>query len=70
MNDSRKQTEKRKMTGATDRQSRKKAAVQMIVRHEFVGTKTVTDAFIPIIYEDIRKAVSEADTLDTEGISA
>lgn len=62
--------EKKKMTGATDRRSRKKAPVQMIVRHEFVGTKTVTDAFIPIIYEDIHKTVSEADTLDIGGISA
>ena len=47
-----------------------KAPVQMVVTHEFVGTKTVTDAFIPIIYEDIHRAVSGADTLDTEGISA
>lgn len=62
--------EKRKTTGAADRRSRKKAPVQMIVRHEFVGTKTVTDAFIPIIYEDIHKTVSEVDTLDTEDISA
>ena len=61
---------KKKMTGATDRRSRKKASVQMVVTHEFVGTKTVTDAFIPIIYEDICKTVSGADTLDTEGISA
>ena len=63
LNDSRKQTEKRKRVTP-------KAPVQMIVRHEFVGTKTVTDAFIPIIYEDIHKTVSKTDTLDTEGISA
>ena len=62
--------EKKKMTGATDRRGRKKAPVQMIVSHEFVGTKTVTDAFIPIIYKDIHKAVSRADTLDIGGISA
>lgn len=61
---------KKKMTGATDRRSRKKAPVQMIVTHEFVGTKTVTDAFIPIIYEDIHKTVGGADTLDIGGASA
>lgn len=61
---------KKKMIGAADRRSRKKAPVQMIVTHEFVGTKTVTDAFIPIIYEDIHKAVSGADTLDTGGGAA
>lgn len=63
LNDSRKQTGKRKRVTP-------KAPVQMVVTHEFVGTKTVTDAFIPIIYEDIHKTVSGADTLDTEGISA
>lgn len=63
LNDSRKQTEKRKRVTP-------KAPVQMVVTHEFVGTKTVTDAFIPIIYEDIHKTVSRADTLDTGGASA
>ena len=47
-----------------------KAPVQMVVRREFVGTQTITDAFIPIIYEDIRREITEADTFDTEGISA
>lgn len=47
-----------------------KAPVRMVVTHEFVGTKTVTDAFIPIIYEDIHRAVSRADTLDTGGGAA
>lgn len=61
---------KKKMAGATDRRSRKKAPAQMVVTHEFVGTKTVTDAFIPIIYEDILKTVSRADTLDIGGGAA
>ena len=63
LNDSRKQTGKRKRVTP-------KAPVQMVVTHEFVGTKTVTDAFIPIIYEDIHRAVSGADTLDTGGGAA
>lgn len=63
MDDDKGQVKKKKRTAL-------KAPVQMIVTHEFVGTKTVTDAFIPIIYEDIHKTVSEADTLDIGGISA
>lgn len=63
MNDDKGQVKKKKRTVL-------KAPVQVVVRHEFVGTKTVTDAFIPIIYEDIHKTVNGADTLDTEGISA
>ena len=63
LNDSGKQTEKRKRVTP-------KAPVQVVVTHEFVGTKTVTDAFIPIIYEDIHRAVSGADTLDTDGGAA
>ena len=32
-----------------------KAPVQMIISREYVGTQTVTEAFIPIISDDIRK---------------
>ncbi|WP_458575685.1 hypothetical protein [Streptococcus suis] len=32
-----------------------KAPVQMIISREYVGTQTVTEAFVPIISEDIRK---------------
>ena len=44
--------------------------VQMIISREYVGTQTVTEAFIPIISEDIRKKIAEGDTFDNEGISA
>ena len=44
--------------------------VQMIVSHEYVGTQTVAEAFIPIISEDIRRKIAESDTFDNEGISA
>ena len=44
--------------------------VQMIVSREYVGTQTVTEAFIPIISEDIRKKIAESDTFDNEGLSA
>ena len=47
-----------------------KAPVQMIISRKYVGTQTVTEAFIPIISEDIRKKIAEGDTFDNEGISA
>ena len=47
-----------------------KAPVQMIISREYVGTQTVTEAFIPIISEGIRKKIAEGDTFDNEGISA
>ena len=34
---------------------------------EYVGTQTVTEAFVPIISEDIRKKIAEGDTFDNEG---
>jgi len=47
-----------------------KAPVQMIISREYVGTQTVTEAFIPIISEDIRRKIAEGDTFDKEGLSA
>mgnify|MGYP001094877206 CR=1 FL=1 len=47
-----------------------KAPVQMIISREYVGTQTVTEAFVPIISEDIRKKIAEGDTFDNEGLSA
>ena len=44
--------------------------VQMIVSREYVGTQTVTEAFIPIISEDIRRKIAEGDTFDNDGLSA
>ena len=47
-----------------------KAPVQMIISREYVGTQTVSEAFIPIISEDIRRKIAEGDTFDKEGLSA
>ena len=47
-----------------------KARVQVIISREYVGTQTVTEAFIPIISEDIRRETAKDDTFDNEGISA
>jgi len=35
-----------------------------------MSAQTVTEAFIPIIFEDIRKKIAEDDTFDNEGLSA
>ena len=42
---------------------------RMIISREYVGTQTVTEAFVPIISEDIRKKIAEGDTFDNEGLS-
>lgn len=47
-----------------------KAPVQMIISREYVGTQIVTEVFIPIISEDIRRKIAEDDTFDNEGLSA
>lgn len=62
--------DKDKKTAERKKRITPKAPVQMVVKHEFVGTQTVIDAFIPIIYEDIRRTVTEVDTLDTGSLSA
>jgi len=46
------------------------APVQMIISREYVGTQTVSEAFIPIISEDIRRKIAESGTFDNEGLSA
>ena len=46
------------VTAVTQKRIVPKAPVQMIISREYVGTQTVTEAFIPIISEDIRKKIS------------
>ena len=46
-----------------------KGRVKMIVRREFVGTKSLTEAFIPIICDDIHKQMEQARTIDSEILS-
>lgn len=41
-----------------------KAPVRIVVKREFVGDKSVTDALLPIIYDDIRKQLEDSDTFD------
>ena len=44
-----------------------KAPVQMIISREYVGTQTVTEAFVPIISEDIRKKIAEVQMVPCDG---
>lgn len=41
-----------------------KSPVQIIIKREFVGEKSLADAIAPIIYDDIRKKLEETDTFD------
>ena len=42
-----------------------KPAVRLIVEREFVGTKSIGEAFIPIIVDDLCKKAEEVRTLDS-----
>lgn len=44
-----------------------KAPVKIIISREYIGTQTVVEAFIPIIYEDIRKSI-KPDSFDRESL--
>ena len=41
-------------------------SVQIVVKHEFTGSQSLSDAFIPIIYDNIRKQAEQLDTIDNE----
>lgn len=41
-----------------------KPPVQIIVKREFVGDKSLADVITPIIYDDIRRKLEESDTFD------
>ncbi len=47
-----------------------KAPVQMIISREYVGTQTMTEAFVPVIYEDIKKNLDNSGTFDSGGLTA
>ena len=44
-----------------------KASVKMIISREYVGTKTVTEALIPIISKDARKTIDTDYSVATAG---
>ena len=38
--------------------------VTIIISREFVGTQSIADAFIPVIYDDIKKKIDKDCTFD------
>jgi hypothetical protein len=38
--------------------------VKIIINREFVGTQSIDDAFVPIIYDDIKKRLDTKCTFD------
>ncbi len=49
---------------STDRRPRKRLSVKVIVTREFVGDKTLAEAFIPVITEDLRRKAKAFRTFD------
>ena len=47
-----------------------KAPVQMVVSREYVGTQTLAEAFVPLIYKDIKKNLDNSGTFDSGGLTA
>lgn len=43
-----------------------KNGVQIIVDREFIGEQSLSEAFIPILYDDLRKTLEENRTLDKD----
>jgi hypothetical protein len=47
------------------RKPRQSTPVTVIVEREFVGDKTITEALLPVIFEDLRRQIESNRTLDT-----
>ena len=55
------------MTTTTEKRIRKprpKAKVKITVKRVFTGGKSITDAFIPIIADDLRNRIQQIRTID------
>ena len=52
------------------RKPRSQTPVTVIVEREFVGDKTVSEALVPVIFEDLRRKADELRTLDNPPDSA
>lgn len=55
------------MNATTEKQTRKprqRPPVTVIIEHEFIGDKTLTEAFIPVILEDLRRKAEQPRTFD------
>ncbi len=43
-----------------------KEDIKIIISHKFVGKCNLTDVFIPILYEEIRKQIMKGRTFDNQ----
>ena len=48
------------------RKPRARVSVRVLVEREFVGDKTVSEALLPVILEDLRKRAETLCTLDKQ----
>lgn len=58
------------ITEKTKRKPRARTSVTLIIEREFVGEKTITEAMIPVILEDLRRKAAQGRTLDKRPDSA
>ena len=59
------------MNDTIGKQPRKpRTPVTIIVEHEFIGNKTLAEAFIPVIVEDLRHKAEQIRTFDNPCDSA
>jgi len=47
------------------RKPRENPVVKVIVERDFIGGKALTDAFIPVITEDLKKRAEQSRTFDS-----
>jgi hypothetical protein len=51
----------------TQKRTTTKADVKIVIRPEFTGNLSITEAFIPVIFEDIRASM-ERHTFDNKAV--
>ena len=55
------------MNAVTEKKQRRpRTPVTVIVAHEFIGDKTLAEAFIPVIFEDLRQKADKHRTIDNQ----
>ena len=55
------------MNATTQKKPRKpRQPVTVIVAQEFIGDKTLAEAFIPVIFEDLRRKADQNRTIDNQ----
>lgn len=58
---------KEKQTPNTQKRVTPKASVKIVIRPEFTGNLSITEAFIPVIFEDIRASM-DRHTFDNKAV--